>query len=242
LRNGPLWFAQALLIFSLAYCAWRRVFGSPLDRSERNPKPVPARLWWPLSALLTCLAALAIRQFVPTGVNIWGLQLGYFASYIVLFAVGIAAWRFDWLRQLTWRNARPGIRALLIAWPTMPIGIAVAHAINGPGKSNFGGGLSWPAILYALWEPFVAWGLIAVWLLAFRARMNQPSALWTWLNRRAYTVYILHPPLLVGISLLLHGWVAPALVKFGAVGLLACAAAWLVADPFVRLPGVRRVV
>ena len=23
--NGPLWFAQALLIFSLAYCAWRAV-------------------------------------------------------------------------------------------------------------------------------------------------------------------------------------------------------------------------
>jgi hypothetical protein len=47
---------------------------------------------------------------------------------------------------------------------------------------------------------------------------------------------------LVGIALLLHGWVAPALVKFATVGLLACAATWLLADPFVRLPGVRRVV
>jgi len=28
----------------------------------------------------------------------------------------------------------------------------------GPGKANFGGGFTWPAILYALWEPFVAWG------------------------------------------------------------------------------------
>jgi fucose 4-O-acetylase-like acetyltransferase len=240
--NGPLWFAQALLLLSLAYCGWRAAFGSPLASSARVPKPIPAARWWLLSALLTGIAALAIRQVVPTGVNIWGLQLGYFATYIVLFAIGIAAWRFDWLSQLTWRNARPGIRALLIAWPTMPIGIAVAHASNGPGKSNFGGGLSWPAILYALWEPFVAWGLIALWLLVFRARMNQPSAFWAWLNRRAYAVYILHPPVLVGISLLLHGWVAPALVKFGAVGLLACAATWHVADPFVRLPGVRRVV
>ena len=34
----------------------------------------------------------------------------------------------------------------------------------------------------------------------------------------------------------------PALVKFGVVGALACAATWLVADPLVRLPGVRRVV
>jgi hypothetical protein len=41
---------------------------------------------------------------------------------------------------------------------------------------------------------------------------------------------------------LLRGWSAPALVKFGVVGLLACAATWLLADPLVQLSGVRRVV
>jgi peptidoglycan/LPS O-acetylase OafA/YrhL len=240
--NGPLWFAQALLIFSLAYCAWRPLFGSRLNESGRTPKPVPACLWWLLSALGVGAAALAIRQFVPTGKNVFGLQLGYFASYIFLFAVGIAAWRFDWLRQLGWKHARPWVIGLLISWPAMPVAIAVARATNGVGKSNFSGGLSWTAIVYALWEPFVAWGLISAWLLVFREHMNQPSALWAWLNRRAYAVYIVHPPVLVGIALLLHGWVAPALVKFGVVGVLACAAAWLAADPLVRLPGVRRVV
>jgi len=240
--NGPLWFAQALLIFSLVYCGWRAVLGSPLAPSQRTPRPVPAGRRWLLSALATGVAALAIRQFVPVGVNVYGMQLGYFATYIFLFAAGIAAWRYDWLRQLDWKNARTGVIALLIAWPAMPVGIIIAHALNGAGKSNFSSGFSWTAILYALWEPFVAWGLIAAWLLVFRARMNQPSALWAWLNRRAYAVYILHPPVLVGVSLLLHGWAAPALVKFGAVGALACAATWLAADPLVRLPGVRRVV
>jgi peptidoglycan/LPS O-acetylase OafA/YrhL len=240
--NGPLWFAQALLIFSLVYCAWRAIFGSPLAHSDRSPRPVPAGYWWLLSALATGAAALSIRQFVPAGENVIGLQLGYFATYIVLFAVGIAAWRFDWLRQLNWRNARAGIFALLIAWPAMPVGIAIAHALAGRGKSNFSGGFSWTAILYAFWEPFVAWGLIALWLLVFRQRMNQPSAFWAWLNRRAYAVYIIHPPVLVGISMLLRGWVAPALVKFGVVGLLVIIATWLAADPLVRLPGLRRVV
>jgi peptidoglycan/LPS O-acetylase OafA/YrhL len=237
--NGPLWFAQALLIFSLAYCAWRALFGLPLAGAERTVKPVPSGLWWLLSALVTGAAALAIRQFVPVGVNVIGLQLAYFATYIFLFAAGIAAWRFDWLRQLNGKNARIGIVAFVIAWPLMPVASALAHAF---GKANFTGGLSWAAIFYALWEPFVAWGLIAAWLLVFRARMNQPSAFWTWLNRRAYAVYIVHPPVLVGISLLLHGWAAAALVKFGVVGLLTCIATWLVSDPLVRLPGVGRVV
>jgi len=240
--NGPLWFAQALLIFSLIYCAGRAIFGAPLAQAERTPKPIPASLWWLFSALLTGAVALGIRQFVPSGVNVIGLQLGYFATYIVLFAIGIAAWRYDWLRQLTWKNSLVGIIVAAIAWPAMPIGITLANATYGPGKASFGGGHTWPAILYALWEPLLAWGLIALWLLLFRKSMNQPSAFWNWLNRRAYAVYIIHPVTLVGISLLLHGCTAPALVKFGVVGLLACAATWLLADPIVRLPGVRRVV
>jgi peptidoglycan/LPS O-acetylase OafA/YrhL len=242
LGNGPLWFAQALLIFSLGYCAWRAVFGARLTETARPEKSVPAFHWWLVCAIGVGGVALAIRQFIPSGVNIGGLQLGYFSSYTFLFALGIAAWRYDLLRQLQWKNARPWVIALVIAWPCLPIGIAVANAQYGPGKASFGGGFSWPSVLYAFWEPFVAWGLIAAWLLIFRTRMNQPSAFWSWLNRRAYAVYIIHPPILVGAALFLHAWSAPALAKFAVTGALACTASWLVADPLVRLPGVRRIV
>ena len=238
--NGPLWFAQALLMFSIGYCAWRAIAGGSL--TERTSRPVPAPWRWLGSALGVGIAALAIRQFVPTGVNIFGLQLGYFASYIFLFALGIIASRYDWLRQLQWKHARLLVIGLVLTWPLMPIGIFASHALYGPGKANFGGGLSWPAILYAMWEPLVAWGLIAAWLLVFRANMNQPSPFWEWLNRRAYAVYIIHPPVLVGVSLLLHHWIAPALLKVAVTGTLACTACWLIADPLVRLPGLRRIV
>ncbi len=240
--NGPLWFAQALLMFSIGYCAWRAMAGAPLTQIERTPKPVPAGKWWLVSALGVGAAALAIRQVIPTGVNVIGLQLGYFASYTFLFAIGIAAWRYDWLRLLEWRHARPWVIGLLVSWPALPVGILVARSLYGPGTANFGGGFSWTSVLYALWEPFVAWALIAAWLLVFRAGMNCASPFWTWLNRRAYAVYIIHPVILVGISLLLHPWIAPALVKFCVTGALSCIACWLLADPLVRLPGVRRVV
>ena len=240
--NGPLWFAQALLIFSLAYCAWRAAFGSSLASSSRTPRPVPAYARWLLSAILVGAASLAIRQFVPTGKNVIGLQLGYFAPYIFLFAIGIAAWRYDWLRQLEWKHARPWIITLIAAWPLMPISIAIAMRVFPPGKANFGGGHTWPAIVYAFWDPFVSWGLIAAWLLIARAFMNKPSAFWSWLNRRAYAVYIIHPPVLVGMSLLLHSFVAPAILKFIVTGTLSCIATWLIADPLVRIPGIRRIV
>ncbi|MBS1803076.1 MAG: acyltransferase family protein [Acidobacteria bacterium] len=240
--NGPLWFAQALLIFSLAYCAWRAAFGSPLSSNSRLSRAIPLYSRWLLSAILVGAGSLAIRQFVPTGVNIIGLQLGYFAPYIFLFAIGIAAWRYDWLRQLEWKHARPWIITLIAAWPAMPVAIAIAMRIFPPGKANFGGGHTWPAIVYAFWDPFVSWGLIAAWLIIARATMNKPSALWSWLNRRAYAVYIIHPPVLVGVSLLLHSFAAPAILKFVITGTLSCIATWLIADPLVRIPVIRRIV
>lgn len=84
--------------------------------------------------------------------------------------------------------------------------------------------------------------MIAALLLIFRQYMNPPSGIWTWLNRGSYAVYIIHPVVLVGISLLLHGWAAPALIKFAITGTLACAASWLLADPLVRTPGLRQIV
>jgi len=243
---GPLWFVQALLIFSLAYCAWRAWFGAPLSATQREPRPIPSYCWWLLSAFGVSTAALAIRQIVPTGVNVIGMQLGYFASYIFLFSLGIAAWRYDWLRQLEWEHARPWIiDTLPVAWLSFPVVCALAISVNGSGEpdfSNFVGGLSWTAIAYAFWEPFIAWGLIAAWLLVFRRYMNRPSGIWTWLNRRSYAVYIIHPVVLVGISLLLSGWAAPALVKFAVTGILVCTTCWILADPLVRAPGLRRIV
>lgn len=240
--NGPLWFTEALLFFSIGYCMWRAAAGAQLNRTDRTPVPVPAFGWWLLSAVGVGVVALAIRQIVPVGKNVIGLQLGYFSSYIFLYVVGVAAWRYEWLRQLDWKQAWPWVVAFLLAWPCLPIGIARAHAMYGMGKTNFGGGYTWPAILYAMWEPFVAWGLIAAWLLVFRGRMNRPSPFWSWLNRRAYAVYIIHPVVLVGVALLFRGWIAPPLIKWIVVGPLACIGCWLAADPLVRMPGVRRVV
>jgi peptidoglycan/LPS O-acetylase OafA/YrhL len=231
-----LWFAVALLSFSLWYLLFRRFAGPQpqgVETPQPAPAPVPSWLSWFLCALLVGASALAIRQVFPIGESLYG----YWAMYIFLFIVGIHSRPRKWLRDLTWKQARPWVMIALIAWPTLPLGWMLSK-----GSANFNTGLTWAAFLYAFWEPFIAWGIIAAWLLLFREHLNQPSVFWEWLGRRAYAVYIIHPPVLVGIALLLHGWAAPALIKFAVVGSLACIATWLLADPLVRLPGIRRVV
>ena len=240
--NGPMWFVQALLMFCLGYCAWRAAFGTPLSQSARTHlsdslllemvskcrhrrrhqsrhPPVRARgqeCHRSPTRLFSLRTSFSSPSALPRGATIG-------------FANSIA-------------SRRAWVITLVVAWPLLPISIVVAMRVFGPGKANFGGGLTWPAIFYAFWDPFVAWGLIAAWVLIARSYMNKPSRFWSWLNRRAYAVYIIHPPVLVGISLLLHPLIAPAMLKFAVTGTLACVATWLIADPLVRIPGLRRVV
>jgi len=235
--NGPLWFAEALLIFALAYSGWRLLKKDPVS----EPRPVPGVGWWILSAIAVGTTAFLIRLVVPTGENVFGLQLGYFASYVALFALGVAAYRYDWFRQLSWRVARWPVLISLLAWPVLWVSGLVARSLHPGAKLNFSGGFGWLAALYAFWEPLVAWGLIAALLLLFRRYFNAPSQVWDWLGRRAYAVYFIHPPVLVATALLLHGWSAPALGKFVVTGSLSCVACWLLADLLLRVPGAKMV-
>jgi peptidoglycan/LPS O-acetylase OafA/YrhL len=62
------------------------------------------------------------------------------------------------------------------------------------------------------------------------------------LARRAYLIYIIHPPILVGVSLAMRGLAAPALVKFALAGTAACALCFIAAGALLTIPAVRRVV
>jgi fucose 4-O-acetylase-like acetyltransferase len=235
--NGPLWFAQALLIFSAALALWRR-WRPAAPASDHAPLPGTARLL--AVAFLVGAAALLIRQWVPTGTEVFGLQLGYFASYVALFAAGCAAAQHRWLERVERNTALPLLRVAAVALPLLPAVVLGSAALGTP--PIVATGFSLPAIVYAFWEPLVAWGLIALLLWQFRLRFNGPSRAADWLGRRAYAVYVIHPPLLVALTLLLASWSAPALVKFFLVGALGCVASWLVAGLLLRLPGVARVL
>ena len=70
------------------------------ERAPEPQRPVPALRAWLCAALAVGAAALGIRQVIPVGEQVWGLQLGYFASYVFLFALGCVASRDQWLDRL----------------------------------------------------------------------------------------------------------------------------------------------
>jgi peptidoglycan/LPS O-acetylase OafA/YrhL len=235
---GPLWFAWALLLFAAGFVAWRRVRPQPMDTVDRA---LPASMSWLYAALGVGAASLALRQLVPVGENVLGLQLGYFASYVFLFALGCAAAHHRWLERVERQQAGQWARVTLITLPLLFVTAALCGALQGRAV-NFNGGFGLPAVVYAFWEPFVAWGLMASLLVRFRERFNAPSPAWESWGARAYGAFIVHAPILVGVSVALAGWTAPPLLKFAVVGTVAVAASFTAASWLLRLPGARRVI
>jgi surface polysaccharide O-acyltransferase-like enzyme len=245
-ENGPLWFAQALLIFTAVYCVWRgiktRLARSAAPRGLAERAAGSAGHWvLALGALGVGAAAFLIRLVIPVGQNVFGLQWAYFASYVFLFGLGCAAAKASRLEKVTPGFARPWIGLSIVVLPLFFAYAILSGVLHGvPFESR--GGLTLPALAYAIWEPLVAWGII----LAFLSRIHRPLGA----TRRAlghlaplaYGAYIVHPPLLVGSALLVHSWDAPPLVKFALVAVVAIVASFLVSAVLRRIPGVARIV
>ncbi|HYE48926.1 MAG TPA: acyltransferase family protein [Azospirillaceae bacterium] len=229
---GPLWFALALLLFSAACLLL------PQPSEAPAAKPVPGPAAWAAAALGVGAAALLVRQVVPVGEEVFGLQLGYFASYVFLFFLGCAAAPHRWLERVERRTALGWAAVTALALPALPLALALA----GDAPIRFETGFSGPAVLYAFWEPFVAWGLIALLLWGLRERANRPAPLWDALAAQAYGAFILHAPVIVALSVLIAGWAAPPAVKFLLVTTLGSALAFGLTWILRRLPLVRRVI
>jgi hypothetical protein len=234
---GPLWFVEALLIFTAVWLLWR---------GTRKPETT-AKIAFPsdrvllAAALVTGAGAFLLRLIWPVGENVAFLQLGYFASYIVLFAAGCAGAEQRWLERIPESRKRRWVRIAWLAFPVLPVVALLARAVpwlHGPPE----GGLNVQALVYAFWEPFVAWGFILGLLTFFQRRFAQLSGVWPMLARRAFLIFIIHPPVVVGVALAWRDVAAPALVKFLVTGSLACVLCYVIAGLALRIPGVARIV
>jgi glucans biosynthesis protein C len=235
--TGPLWFAEVLLVASLLYAAWRKL------RPERKASAgAPRDRVLLLIMAATALAAFAIRLFFPVGRSVANLLLGYFASYVALFLLGIDAGERGWLeasaegRDLRW------FRLVLYIAPSL-LGILVMVGGWASGDEDMFGGPNWQSLAYCFWESFVAIGFCLGITAFFRRYFDRSSPFSRTLAANSFGIYMFHAPVLVAISLFLKEWGAHPLVKHALVAPAAYAATLaLTALVMRRVPGLRAIL
>jgi Acyltransferase family len=233
---GPLWFAQALLLMALL-AAIRHVAAAP---QGQRAAPLPSTRALLAAAVAVGLVAFFLRLLWPVGTEVWHLQLGYFASYGMLFWAGIKAGESAWFEQWPAHQVKRWRRIALLTLPCLlPLALLPEQLpLLRPAPT---GGWNLPSLMYALWEPFVAWGvLMALVSWALKPGPVPGGGLSERLARCAFGIYVLHPLAVVAVALAWRGVDAPALLKWGVTGAAACVLSFAATELLLRLPGIRR--
>ena len=136
---------------------------------------------------------------------------------------------------------RRWIAIACVTFPVMPIAFVLGNHIPWLAGSQ-SGGWNLQAAVYAFWEPFLAWGVILGLLHLYTCRLETPGKVWRSLSRRAYAIYIIHPPVLVSLALAWRSVAAPSALKFVVTGTATCLACYLLAGLLLKAPGVKRVL
>lgn len=248
--DGPIWFVELLLCFSLIYAAWRWLTRHRTQVTART-RTMPSSL-----AIFGFIIALGLVTFV---VRLWwsaGFQpkpfnvpLGYLPQYIGLYVVGIAASRHDWVFQLTLRMGRNWSLVTLLATLIILGGLVAPAAIREAGAAGtqqagytIAGGFNWLALCYALWEAFMVTGMSIGLLVLFRERWNHQGRLARSWAPNVYLVYLIHPVVLVGFAYAFHVVALYPLLKWSIAVLICIPLCFFISGWMRKIPLVNRVV
>ncbi|MEJ2597312.1 MAG: acyltransferase family protein [Anaerolineales bacterium] len=242
---GPLWFVEALLIFSMAYVLGRSILNWIQVRWGNYVRPASQR---PLTharilALILVMAPLsfAVRLVFPIDTEWVHFQLSMFPQYIFLFAAGILAYRQNWLPDLPGGVRRRWSVIAILALLSLPLFTVFGGALENPDP--FKGGMAWQSLTTSILEAVYCVAMSILLLGIFRQRLDLQGRLSQLLSRNAYTVYIIHPAVLVGLAYALRGFAIDPLLKYALVAPVAVAVCFLASQFLVRrVPLAERVL
>jgi peptidoglycan/LPS O-acetylase OafA/YrhL len=233
---GPMWFVVALLAFSLAYAGWRAV---------RPARPADAVLG--ARVLVVLVVVIAAVDFVTwlrwpyLADTPFNLDLQHWPQAAGMFVLGALAGERDWFAQL------PGRLVRRCGW-LLVAGLAALLALAGYCLSvdklvAMVGGLHWPTVVFAVLDGAIAVAL-AVWTVGwFQTRWNAPPGpITATAGRASYAAYVLHPLILIGLSIAARGLPWPPEIKFLIVAAVGILASFAIGHLTVRVPGINRVV
>lgn len=173
--------------------------------------------------------------------GIFNLMVVFFPQYILFFIAGILAYRNDWLAHLGEKKLR------LWGWLSLGLVLAllVVFVVGGGLSGNtdvFMGGWYWQSALFFLWVGLsgVTFSMaLTVWL---RDRQQPQGRVMAFAGPNTFGVYLIHPLLLVPISVAMTPLAIFPLLKFVLVLAIVIVLSFVVSEGLRRIPGVKAVL
>jgi hypothetical protein len=234
---GPMWFVEALIIFTLGYLLINPFKFSITIKFPKNQTIL-------LAAILTGLLQFIIRIWLPVG---WSMpftnfQLPHFVQYLLLFVFGIIAYQNNWMDSVT---LKLGKQWFIFVQLLIFIGFPLLFVAGGAGNGNlepFMGGLHWQSLGYAIWEQLVGISIILGLLGISKNYFNKQGKLAAILSGGAFGVFVFHAPIIVGLAAIFRPCDIYPPLKFIILAPLALILCFLLAFLAKQIPVVKKVL
>jgi hypothetical protein len=211
------WFLVVLLILTAVYTIWNRISMSDAIR-QRIPDELPIPKFVYLLLLTIGLGVLSFIIRIPFPIEQWplGLPIGYMIQYLMMFSVGVVAVRYGWIDQMrrhhvkVWAATISTVVILYFTYFFVFVGVEADYTL-------FFGGLNQEALVFALVDNIICMGMIFVLIKLFYAKFNAGGVRQKFLADNSYLVYLIHPFIVIPVSLGIASWVLSPLVKLSIV-------------------------
>ena len=215
--GGPMWFLRVLLIFTAIYTLWRQI--TKLDSIKRK---IPKQLSIPrysylllLAIVLGCLTFI-VRIYLPIDDRPLEIPWGQLIQYLLMFSIGVISVRYLWFEKITKKHVKIWLITIIITLVIIYIDFILA-IISEVDFIEFTGGLNFHSFLMSLVDNIICMGVIFILIKVFYARFNKQGTVLRNLSVSAYHMYLVHPPVLIALSLSLASLSLNPLIKIAIV-------------------------
>ncbi len=236
---GPMWFLKVLLLFTAIYTIWRQI--TKLDSiKEKIPKefPIPRYLYLLLLAIGLGILTFLIRIIYPIDVRPFEIPLGQFIQYLLMFGVGVICIRYLWFEQMTKKQVKLWLVTIIVSALLIYLDFFIVLGVEAD-LIVFSGGANPHAFLFALADTIICMGVIFVLIKGFYSKFNKQGPLLRNLSTSAYHMYLVHPPILIAISLGIATLDLNPIIKIGIVLPLAVLFCYLASHFFLERLNLR---
>jgi glucans biosynthesis protein C len=239
-ETGPMWFCAALLVFSIIYGSIR-LTGSTETRFElRDTRQAGAALAG--FVIVMAISTFLVRVVLTEETSVLNVHPGDFPQYILMFVAGAFGYRGAWITNLPERVAiRWGGFALAVAVPLFAGLILFGGGLQGE-TAQYAGGFNPVSAGKCLWEALVCVAMGLLMLAVYRRHFDRQSRVARSLSDNAFAVYLIHPPILIGAAILLHGLAWNAVAKALLLTVMAALGSFAVSAFVVRKSPLRAIV
>jgi len=222
------WFLVVLLILTAVYTIWKQI-----TKNGSIKQRIPEELLIPKFIYLLLLAiGLGVLSFlvrIAYPVEQWplGLPIGYMIQYFMMFSVGVVAFRYGWFDQMrrhhvkVWTITIFSVVMIYFTYFFVFVGVDADYTL-------FFGGPNLDALVFALVDNIISMGMIFVLIKIFYAKFNTAGNVKKNLADNSYLVYLIHPFIVVPISLGLAPVVLSPLIKMAIVVLVSIILCYLI--------------